>query len=802
MPLITTNTAAPDLPLAQRQQAYNCLDTCITAEIHYALQAKLAASPGAQLVYDFERSMQGPAFTMALRGIPVDEVEAQRQVEDLLKAEAQVIYNVRQLAAVWQGPTAIADSSPDEILKGLRRDKLPKGFNPHSPTQVKALLFGPLEAPEPSAEQGCGEKPYKAKRKAPSNSGTAQAADTANEEALLMLEARSPRIGIMCHLILRARELRKARGFVAAQRSPDGRLRSSFNVGATTSGRWSFSKNCFGEGLNFGNIPKDRRSIFVASSPGRLLANADLKQAESCINAYLCQDENYINDHETGDPHTRIALAIYGNLCPPTEDPKAWVKVPNAVIPKGKSPRQLCKGLAHGCLTGDHEVLTRDGWVPIATARSSGVEIWIDGKGWEYPSDWYDTIAQDGELLTFEGQSYSQRVTNDHRMLTHRGDARADALTKSDRLRKTALPWIGGKSDEIMVRLSAALWADGSQQGNRTRFHFRKKRKIERLLWLARVAALKPHIRVEQDGTTSIEFHGFPIVKKAAGAWLLEYDIETVLAYLDETCLWDCWCGDSKTQIATTDAAHAEWLQTLCYTAGISSQRRSIERDESRKTIWRVTMNSRKWARVSSMRTGRESAAGKRILCPVTSTGAFLVRRQGHISVSGNTPYGVGERKSSKMTGVAIRDIVAFREGFFGRYPGVLARITGMSKRLATDPDFVSVMGRPHRHMGHPADDETVRAALADEPQGVVADILNIVLWRLWIRHDIGRQHPRMWLLSQAYDSVLFEFRREDLEAVREAVARAFEVHVPINGNDVVVGHDFGYGRTWKEACS
>ena len=104
--------------------------------------------------------------------------------------------------------------------------------------------------------------------------------------------------------------------------------------------------------------------------------------------------------------------------------------------------------------------------------------------------------------------------------------------------------------------------------------------------------------------------------------------------------------------------------------------------------------------------------------------------------------------------------------------------------------------------MGHPADDETVRAALADEPQGVVADILNIVLWRLWIRHDIGRQHPRMWLLSQAYDSVLFEFRREDLEAVREAVARAFDVHVPINGNDVVVGHDFGYGRTWKEACS
>lgn len=58
----------------------------------------------------------------------------------------------------------------------------------------------------------------------------------------MMLQARSPGVGVMAHLILRARELRKLRSFIAARRSPDGRLRSSFNVGATTSGRWSFSK--------------------------------------------------------------------------------------------------------------------------------------------------------------------------------------------------------------------------------------------------------------------------------------------------------------------------------------------------------------------------------------------------------------------------------------------------------------------------------------------------------------------------------------------------------------------------------
>ena len=59
-----------------------------------------------------------------------------------------------------------------------------------------------------------------------------------------------------------------------------------------------------------------------------------------------------------------------------------------------------------------------------------------------------------------------------------------------------------------------------------------------------------------------------------------------------------------------------------------------------------------------------------------------------------------------------------------------------------------------------------------------------------------------MHLLSQAYDSGLLECERDDLERVRVAVAEAFRVVTWINGREVVVPHDFGYGENWKEACS
>lgn len=470
--MITTNLEAGSLPTALRQQAYNAMDAALTHGIGGRLGPKIAAKPDEALVYAFERAMQGPAFTMQMRGIAVDEVASTTEIKQLVEDESAVIRSLNALAKEW----------------GV------EGINPHSPKQVGALLY-----------EACGEKPYRAKKKKVVNAeeDPDELGATANEDALTMLQARSPVIGIMAHLVLRARELRKLRSFVDARRSPDGRLRSSFNVGATTSGRWSFSKDPFGNGLNFGNIPKRARSMFVPSTPTRVMVNCDLKQAESYIVAYLANDRAYVAAHETGDVHSAVAQDLWPGTSP---------REPGFL--RGMSRRDVAKRIGHG------------------------------------------------------------------------------------------------------------------------------------------------------------------------------------------------------------------------------------------------------------------------------------------------TNYGIGERKSSKITGLPIHDIMDFREAFFARYPKVKARIDGMEDRLKANPRFVSVMGRPHRHMGAPWDGETHRTALADEPQGVVADIMNVAIWRLWHRHDVGDWPPKMWLLSQAYDSVLFEVEEEDLRLAKTAVAIAFNIKVPVNGHNIVIPYDIGYGRNWREACA
>lgn len=444
------------LPPDITDQAYNALDSAITFGVAQPLLGRLCKSPSAQLVYAFERAMQGPAFTMAVRGIAVDEIEAGIQARKAENEERRCREALEKAAAVWDMPSC----------------------NPNSPAQVRQLLF-----------DCTGENPYQG--------------GTTSEDALRMYMAKQPpALSVLANLVLRIRETRKLQSFLKAKRSPDGRLRSRFNVGATTSGRWSFGKDNFGDGLNFGNIPKSARAIFIPSTPSRVMVNADLKQAESLVVAHLCNDPGYIRAHETGDAHSAVALDLW-----PGMDPRA--------------------------------------------------------------------------------------------------------------------PFLRG--------------------------------------WTRRDAA----------------------------------------------------------------------------------------------------------------------------------------KRIGH-----GTNYGIGERKSSKVTGLPIQQVVDFRTKYFAAYPGIKARIDGMTERLCNGENIthISAIGRPHQYLGNPRDPETARKALADEPQGIVADVLNAVMWRLWRRHDVGHQHPRMWLLSQGYDSILLECEAADVEAVRSAVADAFNIPIHINST-FIIGHDFGYGRNWKEAC-
>lgn len=438
-------------------QVYNALDCCLTSDISETLQRELAEDRDAMRVYTFERSMQGPAFTMMMRGMTVDAKAASEELASLIAAEERCRFMINELSKVWG------------------REET----NPHSPKQVKELIY-----------EECLEKPYH----------THDGAETVNEDALEDITIRSPVIGVLCQLILRARGLRKAQSFVAAKPSPDGKVRSFFSVGATKFGRWSSQMDPWKLGLNFFNLPKKSRRIIVPSRKSRVLVNVDLKQAESFIVAWLSNDKGYIKAHK-GDAHTAVACDLFG--CKPEE-----ARV--LIGPGGQVVRQVAKKVQHG------------------------------------------------------------------------------------------------------------------------------------------------------------------------------------------------------------------------------------------------------------------------------------------------TNYGLGERHAARMAGLRVGKMRELRRLYFSRYNGVATRIKTMPARLRDNPDFLYFSGRPHRYIGDWTDEKTVREALSGEPQGGVADLLNVALYRLWRLYD-GKC---LWLLNQNYDSILFECERSDLAEVREKVEPEMVVWFEINGERLSIASDWGEGDNWAEASA
>ncbi|MCH7759210.1 hypothetical protein IID20_02550, partial [Patescibacteria group bacterium] len=121
-----------------------------------------------------------------------------------------------------------------------------------------------------------------------------------DREALETLMNVYIRVRPLLKLILEIRDLESMLRVVQSPIGADGRMRFSFNVAGTETGRWSSSghwRNVLtgtAKGSQFQNITKELRAMFIPD-PGYVFVYPDLEQAESRGVAYLSGDENYID---------------------------------------------------------------------------------------------------------------------------------------------------------------------------------------------------------------------------------------------------------------------------------------------------------------------------------------------------------------------------------------------------------------------------------------------------------------------------------------------------------------------------
>jgi len=229
------------------------------------------------ITYGFRRDLQGPLLEMGMRGIRVDIERRDEVLRDYRESEQRLSTQLREL-----------------FKEGFDLE-----VNPASPTQLKGFFYEFLEI-----------KPF-LKRNA--NNVYVPSVD---REALEQLQNYFIAEPFSKH-ILAIRDLAKKIGVLETGIDADGRMRTSYNIAGTTTGRLSSSLSEFGFGTNLQNIEKKLRSVFIADE-GCKLCEIDLEQAESrAVGAILWNlfgDSKYLDACESGDLHTSVAILAWSDL--------------------------------------------------------------------------------------------------------------------------------------------------------------------------------------------------------------------------------------------------------------------------------------------------------------------------------------------------------------------------------------------------------------------------------------------------------------------------------------------------------
>jgi len=255
-----------------REWWYNSLDAAVTLEIHEVL----AKSNASRSVYDFERSLQGPALDMMLRGFRIDQFQKEMTIGKVQHRLEKIEERLARLShAVWGKP-----------------------LNPRSPTQLKEFFYNALSLPEI----------WTSKKGVRSLSTDREAL-----EKLSQYYIAQPIVSC----VLLARDASKKLSVLRTGVDPDGRMRCTYNVCGTETGRWASSRNVFGRGSNLQNITEELRRMFIAD-PGQLLVYLDGEQAESravgFIHGRLFDDWTYLDACEAGDLHTIVCQLVWPNM--------------------------------------------------------------------------------------------------------------------------------------------------------------------------------------------------------------------------------------------------------------------------------------------------------------------------------------------------------------------------------------------------------------------------------------------------------------------------------------------------------
>ena len=305
------------------------------------------------------------------------------------------------------------------------------------------------------------------------------------------------------------------------------------------------------------------------------------------------------------------------------------------------------------CLTGDHEVLTDIGWKRLDEWQGGTIACWnaateaISFQPCEQASFDYE-----GPMYTYTDVRIDQCSTPDHKMRAQRryGGQWEDMTVEQMSKYRPVIPFTGyryhrGCVNPAWLRVLIMTHADGYYKADGSvRYHFKKQRKVERCKTLLRRAEIPFVVNEYKHEITSITVPARAVPlwlrqfrTKTFGFWLLD---ENPDLFFDELPNWDGYYpAPNSIQYSTTNRQNADIVQALAHMSGRSCSMKIKHRPDKPQwqdtyvlTIW-LTPGNRHELRMKPIIS---NYSGK-VYCAVTSTGYFLVRRNGRVWVTGNS---------------------------------------------------------------------------------------------------------------------------------------------------------------------
>ena len=313
------------------------------------------------------------------------------------------------------------------------------------------------------------------------------------------------------------------------------------------------------------------------------------------------------------------------------------------------------------CLTGDHEVLTPTGWLRIEDWTGGRIATWNPvGEQIAFSEAKAVHFPYSGEMIHIDSTRIHQISTPDHDMPIRERDGSIEKVPVSELAGKRFFHYIRGSRRVITkvrdndLRVLLMVQADGTYPADGgVRLAFRKQRKVERCRHLLRGAEIVYAERKDyKTGYTrfSIRAQDCPLwllmfKDKTFGSWIFDSNPSI---FFEELVFWDgSWAssGANSAQYYSTNKTNIDLVQAFAHLSGMYCRVHQKKAD-SRNPNWTPLWIANLWFSPgpgTEFRNGNgrnqwsTSEYSGTVHCARTTTGFFLVRREGSVWVTGNS---------------------------------------------------------------------------------------------------------------------------------------------------------------------